>query len=319
MLSILIPSRNELFLPETVEELLKKAKGEIEIIVHLDGYWPDPPLKDDPRVRIIHRGKPHGMRPGINAAAAIAKGKYVMKIDAHCMVDEGFDLKLAADCDDDWVVMPRRKRLDAENWAIQDVGKPDIDYMYLSYPDDPGDWGGPGLHGRLWNEKNKDPELKKVLIDDAMSGQGSSWFMPRDYFNYLELMDTENYGGFWKEMQEIGLKCWLSGGRMIRNKKTWYAHLHKGKKYGRGYRLNSKVMIKATSYINRWLIERAWHKQTKDFEWLIDHFWPVPGWPEDWKEQDIWQVKMKAEKERDRIKKGLKPTNEIDYEGDGAE
>ena len=73
------------------------------------------------------------MRNAINSAAAIAKGKYLLKTDAHCMFGEGFDEILKAECDDDWVVIPRRKRLDAENWAIQDVGKPDVDYEYLSF------------------------------------------------------------------------------------------------------------------------------------------------------------------------------------------
>jgi hypothetical protein len=32
-----------------------------------------------------------------------------------------------------------------------------------------------------------------------------------------------------------------------------------------------------------WMHNR-WPKQTRKFEWLIDHFWPVPTWPEDWRD-----------------------------------
>ena len=46
--SVIIPSRNERFLTKTVIDLLAKAQGDIEIIAVLEGYWPDPPLPEDP-------------------------------------------------------------------------------------------------------------------------------------------------------------------------------------------------------------------------------------------------------------------------------
>ena len=123
----MIPSRNDEFLQKTIDDLLAKAEGEIEVIVILDGYWPDPILRDDPGVVILHQGTVHdslGMRGSINAGVDIARGEYIMKIDEHCIVDEGFDTKLKADCEDNWVVIPRRYRLDAENWKIaEEIGR----------------------------------------------------------------------------------------------------------------------------------------------------------------------------------------------------
>lgn len=282
LVSIVIPARNEQFLQRTIEDLLEHAEEEIEIIVNLDGYWPDP-LFEHPQVRYIHKGEAQGMRQGINSCVAIARGEYIMKIDGHCMVDQGFDTKLKADIEDNWVVIPRRKRLDAENWTIQDVGKPDVDYNYLSFPDDPADFGGPGLNGRIWTQKALD--RKDVLIDEELSFQGSCWFMKKSYFEFLELMDHENWGPFWNEAQEIGFKTWLSGGKVMRNKKTWYAHLHKGKKYGRGYHLPSEWSTQGATYANRWLFEdKMWHKQIYPLSWLIERFMPMPTWPENWKE-----------------------------------
>jgi hypothetical protein len=254
MLSIIIPARAELYLNKTVEDLLQKAEGEIEIIIIYDGYW-DTPVAD-PRVKVIHRGKSMGMRAGINSAVAIAKGKYVMKIDGHCMVGQGYDKILIADCEKNWVVVPRRKRLDPVNWSLIE-GRPDIDYMYLTED----------LHGEKWESKNKDPELKKIEIDDLMSAQGSCWFMHRDYFYQLELMDEATYGSFWGEFQEIGLKCWLSGGRCIVNKKTWYAHWHKDK---RGYPLSGNK----PDFTNKWKEGTAWSKATLPLSWLIEKFNP---------------------------------------------
>lgn len=291
-ISVIIPSRNEQFLAQTIKDVLAKAKGEVEVIASLEGYWPPSnELIIDPRVIYLHSGRVEGMRIAINKAVAIARGEYLLKLDGHCMLDEGWDLKLKADMQDDWIVIPRRKRLDAENWAIQDVGKPDVDYNYLSYPDNPADFGGPGLNGRIWDKKARERTDPKYDIDEEMSFQGSCWFMKRDYFYFLELMDYENFGPFWNEAQELGFKCWLSDGKVMRNKKTWYAHLHKGKKYGRGYSLDGSWLNKGAEYTRQWLTtEKMWHKQKYPLTWLIERFMPIPGWPEDrklWKPQNL--------------------------------
>ena len=291
LITAILPSRGERFLNPTISDLLAKATGDIEIIAVLDGYWPEPVI-GDPRVTYLHRGYPRGMRAAINAAVRLSRGRFLLKSDAHCMFEEGWDTVLAADCDDDWVVVPRRDRLDAENWCIQPTGKVPIDYMYLSYPDDPSDFGGPGLNGKVWEERNNDPALKDVLIDDLMSAQGSCWFMARTYFDYLELMDEKNYGSFWSEFQSVGMKAWLGGGRVVVNKKTFYAHLHKGRTYGRGYALSKQTLNQGSAFARRWMHNDAafGHKQTRPFSWLIEKFWPVPSWPATWREE-LWGEK----------------------------
>lgn len=274
MISVVIPSRNEPYLCKTVDDILLKAKGEIQIIVILDGYWANPIPVDDKRVVIVHRGISRGMRDGINSGVAIAKGEYILKVDAHCMFDDGFDVKLVADCEKNWVVVPRRKRLEPEKWELVIDGRPDIDYEYMCYPYRNGELVG--LHGMIWDEKNKNKELKKEPITDLMSAQGSCWFMHKDYFYELELMDEKNYGTFFGEFQEIALKCWLSGGRVIRNKNTWYAHWYKGKH--RGYSLKQDVRVER-DFVMKWMkMKEAWGKQQLPVEWLIQKFAPVPGW-----------------------------------------
>jgi glycosyltransferase involved in cell wall biosynthesis len=276
--SIVIPARNEKFLTRTIEDVLVKAQGNFEIIPVLDGYWVPDPI-GDPRIVYLHLGASRGMRGAINAGVAIAKGKYIFKCDGHCMFDAGFDVKLMADMKPNWVVIPRRKRLNALKWEIEESSKPDIDYEYLGYPLLHGNWDE-GLHGKIWNQRAK--ERADILIDDNMSAQGSAWFMEKAYFHELELEDEKNYGTFYNEFQEVGLKCWLSGGRVVVNKKTWYAHLHKtGETGGRGYRLAGSEATKAIAYTNKWLTNSAWAKQTLPFGWLIEKFWPLPEWPED--------------------------------------
>jgi hypothetical protein len=107
--------------------------------------------------------------------------------------------------------------------------------------------------------------------------------MPREFFKKLGLYDVERYGTFSNEFQEVGLKAWLSGGRVVVNKKTWYAHLHKGKKYGRGWPLGRHDADQAAQYTKKWVTDEAWdERQVRPFKWLIHKFWPVPGWPAEW-------------------------------------
>lgn len=296
MVSVIIPSRSDTYLQKTVDDLLIKAQGEIEVIVVLDGRWAEPILKDDKRVIVIHQGTVHdnfGMRAGINAGMAIASGEYVMKIDEHCMMDEGWDVKLIEDCEDHDVVVPRRKRLDPDTWSLIEDGRNPIDYMYLTNPFmRPGDKTN-GLRGAEWKERFAENE--DILYDESMSTQGSCYFMKKSHWDeVIKELDDDNYGPFTSEAQEIGLKTQLSGGRLMTNKKTWYAHWWKGKS-GKGYGFSNEQYVKHQALteegrmytIKYWLTTKDYKH---DFEWLMEKFSPVPTWPEDYKSFIIEEI-----------------------------
>ena len=260
--TIIVPSRNEPHLSKTIDDLYAKAHGLIEVIVMLDGYWPSPTLKAYNTLMIVHLGAVGGMRHNINAAARVASGKYLMKCDAHCIFAPGFDEDLKVDCEEDWLVVPRRFRLTEETWE-KDESKI-TDYMYISPPDR-------GFKGVRW----KRPDRDDYLVDDLMSFQGSCWFMHTKKFMSIGLLDENNYSGSGKEAQEIGNKIWLSGGRCVVNKKTWYAHLHKK---SRGFNLPKGGPEKSRDFaIDTW-VNNKWIGQVRDFQWLLDKFWPVPHW-----------------------------------------
>lgn len=298
MVSVVIPSRSDQYLQKTVDSLLNTAKEAVEVIVVFDGIWPDPMLKDDKRVRVIHQGTIHnnyGMRAAINAGMSIAKGEYVMKLDEHCMVDEGWDVKLKEDCENNWVVVPRRYRLDAENWKILDDGRAPVDYMYIAYPYEVPYDRRCGLYGG-GIDKQRTHDRKEILLDETMSMQGSCYFMKKKYWDELiHPLDDVNYGTFNHEAQEIHLKVQLSGGKLMVNKKTWYAHYHKGTK-GKGYgfsreqyKKHESDKEKARRYaIDYWLTTKDY---THDFPWLIEHFNP-PGW-------ERWQERIKEDAKHD--------------------
>ena len=99
MITIIIPARNERYLKRTIEDILEKAETDIEVIAILDGYWPQE-IVSDKRVKYVHFGHPKGMRNGINVGVALSNKEYIMKLDAHCMLDKGFDRKLLNDIQD---------------------------------------------------------------------------------------------------------------------------------------------------------------------------------------------------------------------------
>jgi len=263
MLSILIAARNEKYLKRTIEDILANAEKKIEIIIILDGWVPDPPFDTkDKRVRFYSYEKSVGQRACINEAARLAKGKYIMKLDAHCALDKGFDTKLIADCEYDWTVIPRMYVLDAETWTPKLRKR--TDYMYI----------GCAQGKMLRAEYYRRPPKSTKLIDDTMCCMGPGWFMHKDRYWELGGMD-EKHGGWGQMGVEVALKAWLSGGSLKVNKNTWFAHLHRQFPYS----ITGREVEKARNYSRDLWLNNKWEKQTRKFEWLLTKFNP-PGWKE---------------------------------------
>jgi|SRR3990172_521292 len=225
LLSVVIPSRNEQYLNQTIKDILQKSKGKIEVISVLEGYWPE--IIEDKRVHYIHFSEPRGMRGAINAGVALASGEYIMKTDAHCMFNDGFDTKILENIEKNWIVIPRRYALDVSTWEIEKRtdNKYPIDEMVLNE----------NLQGIPTERRFTE------TITDLETFQGSCWVMNKDYFHKLKLLDDKTYGSFWQEAQEICGKCRKDGGRVVCNISTWYAHWHKTE--GRGYSLSDDKQI----------------------------------------------------------------------------
>ena len=260
MLSIIIPSFKDPLLQKTIGDILEHCRGEIEVIVVLDGYVPATPLNKNPKVKVLSFQENQGMRAAINFGMAASSGEYVMKTDEHCAFDMGFDIKLLSQIEDNWIVTPRRYKLDTESWQVMD--DPPIDYERL-LTDRPDKIGGVHWSGRAI-------ERKDILIDETMVFQGSCYMMSRKHWNFLGGLQQEGYGKFAQEAIEISLKTWLSGGRVMINKTTWYAHKHR--KFGRSYRTNSPEIEAGNKYSMDFWLNNRWEKRTHDLEWLMKRF-----------------------------------------------
>jgi glycosyltransferase involved in cell wall biosynthesis len=270
LLSVIIPSRNEIYLQKTIENVLSNAEGEIEIIAILDGYLPEPQIViNDNRVIFVHYEKSVGQRVAINQGARMAHGKYIMKLDAHCAVDKGFDVKLVADCEYDWTVIPRMYNLDHETWQPKLHKK--TDYMYI------GNGKGRELRAEYYNSRQ--PKNGR-LIDDTMCCMGPCFFMHKDRFWELDGLD-ENHGGWGQMGVEVSCKAWLSGGSLKVNKNTWFAHWFRG---GGGpgfpYKISGRDQEKARKYSKDLWLNNKWPLQKRDFQWLVEKFKP-PTWDND--------------------------------------
>lgn len=288
MVSIVIPSRNEMFLSKTVDDIFAKARGNFEVIVVLDEK--DQALTPRPGLTVLKKEGAPGMKSALVQAIKAAKGEYVMKSDAHCMFGEGFDVTLAAECEPNWVVIPRRYSLEPTDWSIR-THRPIVDYEYIPFPY-LADLVSVKTGGK-WHSRRD--ERAHILIDENMTFQGSVWFVPVEHFWKMGGFEPTTTGDdFLLESEELGNKTWLSGGQVMVNKKTWYAHLHKGNEYGRGYFIDKRPMKRQRiHHVNYW-----WHNQWKGairpFEWMIEHFMPIPSYPADWKDPKYEQQWRKA-------------------------
>lgn len=220
-LSVIIPSYHEPLLQKMIDSLFENSElgNELEIVVVLDGYWPDPPLKDDPRIRILHLGKNRGMRDAINAGVAISIGDYIMRSDGHCLFGKGFDRILLERFEDNWIVTPRRYFLDTEKWEVMDI--PPIDYEKLAIMQSRGKFTG-------YDWKSRTTRRRHEMVDETMAMQGSCWIMKRTWWDkVIGELQTEGYGPHYQDSMEMTFKTWQAGGKLMVNKNTWFAHKHR--------------------------------------------------------------------------------------------
>jgi hypothetical protein len=485
-LSILIPARNEQFLARTVEDILSNIEGKTEVIVVLDGQWAEPAIPDDPRVRILYYPESIGQRAATNRAAAISTAKYLMKVDAHCAFDKGFDVKMMESMHDDWTMAPTMRNLHAFDYVCPDghrryqspsgpclesgCGKPTVKEMvwkprsgthnssyyfdpephfqygkeqnqkpgydrgtimgYNLFLDEPGpsprvvglladfadshhlsscadflrgrkdmsmdamglssvdssgsirssqvdgvvnqlevgrvaaspiptevinngdiltptsgeradkpsvgdsmgqcflvEMGTPTISGSIlsplpipttgktidsdvvnelnnilggefvYNEKtsrfhNGNVSLEPVYdkgIVATMSLQGSCFMITREKYWYLKICDEETFGSWGSQGIEVACKTWLSGGQVMVNRKTWYAHMFRtqGGDFGFPYSQSGRGVERAKKTAKEVFFNGKFEKAIYPLSWLIEKFWPISYW----KQEDLDNLK----------------------------
>lgn len=298
-----------MFLARTIQDILENIEADTEVIAVMDGSWANPPVPQHERVNVIYVPEPIGQRAAQNLAAKLSKAKYVMKVDAHCSFDKGFDRKMIEGfkkTGDDVTAVPIMRNLWAFSWKCYHCGwkkyqgptpdkcpqcgerhhlKRKMMWIGKSNPQSVSYCFDAEPHFQYFGEYTKRPEYLEQLktgFTETMSLQGSCWMCTREKYWELDLGGEElgNWGG-----QGIQIACatWLSGGRVLVNHNTWYSHLFRtaGGDFGFPW---SGIKGQSTEQTKKNVRDLFWNKkhpkQIYPVSWLVKKFWPVKGWNE---------------------------------------
>lgn len=224
-LSVVIPSYKDPYLQKTIDSLLENSElgDELEIIPVFDGYYPEPPLKEDDRVKPVQLGKNRGMRGAINAGVAVSKGEFFMRLDEHCCFGKGYDHILTSACEPNQIMTARRYFLDPVKWEVMDIPPVEHEKLVIQKVSD----GVRKFSGVRW--PTRDIEQNGVAISETLAMQGSMWIMPRKWWDEVigGELQTEGYGPLIQDSVEVCMKTWQAGGKLMLNKNTWFAHKHR--------------------------------------------------------------------------------------------
>jgi glycosyltransferase involved in cell wall biosynthesis len=312
-LSFIIPARNEYFhdldlLHHTIQNVLANTTR-ANIIVILDGYdnhWPLKPLPVDPRLTVIHHSKSIGQRAACNEGVRASSAKFIVKLDAHCAIDKDFDIKMMEACNYETTLIPVQYNLHAFSWRCKRCKHESYQgpkpakcvkcgsrYLKILPVWQPRGWKERGgawegrpkttswrfdstLHFQYWGElaQRFPPDQR---LTPTLSCLGACWMLHRDRYWELEGMD-EKHGSWGQQGTELACKTWLSGGQMLVNHDTWFAHLFRTQQ-GFGFPYPNPGADTARARSREIWLNDQWPKAKYPLSWLIDKFAPVPDWP----------------------------------------
>lgn len=301
-LSIVIPSRNEEWLSETLEDLLKNKNDCTEIIAVIDGEEYPKSLPTHKDLTIIRRFESRGQRASTNEAARIARGRYIMKTDAHTAWDKNFDLKILKcfeDLGDNITQVPIMRNLHVFDWVCSNghrryqgpsgtcplcraKEKKEVVWYPKPNPESTSYCFDNTLHFqyfREWKKSDVYREQRKTGYTESMSIQGSCFVLSKDKYWELNICDEE-FGSWGQQGVEVACKTWLSGGRVIINHNTWYGHLFRtqGGDFSFPYKQDEKKIEAAREFSRKLFLDNNWPLQKFPLSWLIEKFAPVPNW-----------------------------------------
>ncbi|GAG07462.1 unnamed protein product, partial [marine sediment metagenome] len=211
--------------------------------------------------------------------------------------DEGFDVKLMKECEYDWTVIPRMYNLHVFDWRCTCGHR-----VYMGpYPDQCEKCDNTTDFEKVlvWKRRRRrktdfarfDRDLKfqywraygkrseaQGEITDVMSSVGACWLMHRDRFWELGGCD-EGHGSWGQFGVEFACKAALSGGRHVVNKQTWFAHMFRTQP-GFSFPYPNKEIEKARQYSRDLWLNDKWPGAKYPLSWLLEKFYPVPGWHE---------------------------------------
>ncbi len=198
LVSVIIPvcKADESWALKTEASIRKQAVGPIEILDDRD---------------INHEGH----RVLMNRMTKRAKGKYLLRLDAHCAMSPGWDARMKSSCDEKTIVAAMVDSLNTKTWGGSSI---DMGLMILDK-----------------NMDNTYPPWKSLvqreLEEPTMGLAGHNYMIQKDHYwrhgGCDEDLGIREAGGL-----EWALKAWLTGGRVIIRTDVVCCHLFRQPEIG---------------------------------------------------------------------------------------
>lgn len=256
-LSIIIPSRNEPYLQKTIDDIFKHSEADIEVVVGFDGCDIDHSISG---CKIYNTKEPIGQRAMQNKLVELSNSKYIMKLDAHCSLQQGFDRIMLESMEDNMVMTPIlcRLRTEHDNWTIEP--KPFTKKYYFDT----------NMIFQYATKEEEDKDDNKLV--ETMALQGSCFVVERDTYFKWNLCD-EKYGSWGFQGSEVACKTWLNGGRVVTNTDVFYGHM---------FRTDNLPYTRPKKEVDEAMRCAQQLKKHPKMEWLVKKFNYPCDWTDDW-------------------------------------
>ena len=229
-----------------------------------------------------------------------------MKLDGHCSWDEGCDIKMLEafkETGDNTTMVPIMRNLWAFDWNCQDCNwkkyqgptpekceqcgsikiRRKLMWIAKNNPQSTSYCFDSEPHFQYFEDWKHRPQYikdkKEKQLTETMSLQGSCFMCTRKRYWQLKICDEE-LGNWGNQGIEVAVKSWLSGGSVLCNHKTWYAHMFRtqGGDFSFPYPQSGNAVHKTKQKVKELLWSNRWPYQKYSLSIVIEHFWPIPGW-----------------------------------------
>jgi cellulose synthase/poly-beta-1,6-N-acetylglucosamine synthase-like glycosyltransferase len=240
LVSVVIPiyKTDEKYFEKTVESVLQNASGKIEIVYLLDE-------------------KEEGHRVLTNRMVQKATGRYILRLDCHCAMSPGWDLRMKRSCRKMTLIRPVVDVLDENKWTGRNN---DMAMVVLS----------PRLENQFvspWKSF-----LYRGIEEDTMSIIGCCYMARKEDFLAVGGCD-ESLGKWGGAGPEMALKFWMSGGKCLTRTDTVCYHLFRKET---PFSVNSEELGNVFKKVymmfrnGQWKTEQC--AQVRQLSWLLDKF-----------------------------------------------
>lgn len=205
--SVIIPAHNEQeWLNRTIDNIFKTAKGEIEVIVVLNGYEQEV----DNKAKVLKAALNIGERGAMNWAVKEAAKTHILRIDAHCdFSPDGWDVMMEEVTDDKTITVAVLTAVDKQWNRLK------------------GHWYGfarllPTMEAK-WEKPNRDHSAYKT-VEPNMTFTGCGFMLTKKFYEEIGGAD-ESLPPMGAIGEEFSVKAWVAGGKVQTRTDVMIGHI----------------------------------------------------------------------------------------------